>query len=255
MELRRYWSIIWRYRWVVLALPFLVGLGASALWLAQPATYTARLKMQLVLAPPQGTGAGGDFFRYDTYYNYLATEYAVDDLAEVMNGNVFADAVAATLRGPDFGLNLDDEDVRGSFTARRTHRVLLVDVKTGDRDRSMAIARAVGLTLARDPLKYFSKGDLVPKQGAAPLVIDAPLEARGDRVQRALNVIIQTVLALFAGLGLAFLLDYLNDRLRDAEGTRAALGLPVLGQIPADGRAGARAWRGAIVDGQRAGRG
>ena len=29
MELRRYWSTIWRYRWLVLALPLLVGLGVE----------------------------------------------------------------------------------------------------------------------------------------------------------------------------------------------------------------------------------
>jgi hypothetical protein len=40
MELRRYWAIVWRYRAVVLALPFLVGLVTSALFLAEPNSYT-----------------------------------------------------------------------------------------------------------------------------------------------------------------------------------------------------------------------
>lgn len=242
MELRRYWAIIWRYRWVVLGLPLLVGLASTALFLIQKPSYKAEMKAQLVIAPPQAatpTAAGQDFFRYDSYYNYLATEYAVDDLVEVLNGNVFADAVTATLRGPDFNLNLKDEEVRGAFTASRLHRVLTVEVATGDRDRSTAIARAVNLTLARDPLKYFSKGDLVARQGAVPIMIEAPLEAKGDRVRRALNVVLQTTIALFAGLGLAFLLHYLNDRLRDADAVAEALGLPVLGQIPAAGARGA----------------
>ena len=236
MELRRYWSTIWRSRWLVLLLPFLVGLGSTAAWLIQPNGYQTTLKVQLVLAPPQA-GAGDDFFRYDTYYNYLATEYAVDDLVEVINGNVFADAVTATLRGPGYGLTIDEDDVRGAFVGRRVHRVLIIDVTSGTEDRTVAIARAVSATLDRDPIRYFTKGDLVPKQGAAALVVEAPLEARGDRVQRALNVILQTAIALFAGLALAFLLDYLNDRLRDADGARDALDLPVLGQIPATGGA------------------
>ena len=231
MELRRYWATLWRYRWLVLALPFIVGLGSSALWLIQPNGYSTTLKMQLALAPPQIT-AGDEFFRYDSYYNYLATEYAVDDLAEVLNGNVFADAVAATLRGPGYGLSIEDEEVRGAFTARRVHRVLIIDVTGSSNDRAVAIARAVGDTMGRDPVKYFTKGDLVPRQGAATLVIEAPLEARGDRVRRALDVVLQTAVALFAGVALAFLLDYLNDRLRDADGARDALDLPVLGQIP-----------------------
>lgn len=238
MELRRYWSTIWRYRWLVLLLPFLVGLGSTAVWLIQPNGYKTLLKVQLVLAPPQAN-AEGDYFRYDSYYNYLATEYAVDDLVEVINGNVFADAVTATLRGPGYGLTIDEDDVRGAFVGRRVHRVLIIDVTSSSNDRAVAIARAVSATLDRDPVKYFSKGDLVPKQGAAALVVEAPLEARGNRAQRALNVLLQTAIALFAGLALAFLLDYLNDRLRDADGTSDALGLPVLGQIPGAGGAAA----------------
>ena len=237
MELRRYWSIIWRYRVVVLALPLLVGLVTSLLFFALPPSYTAKMKAQVVLAPPQAESTD-TFFRYDTYYTYLATEYTVDDLVDVLNGNAFAAAVVATLRGPEYNLNVKDEEVRGTFKASRSHRVLAIDVTTGDRDRSLAIARAALLTLQRDPLKYFTKGDLVKKEGAAIIPIDQAVEARSDRASRALNVIIQTVLAGCAGSGLAFLLAYLNDRLRDAEGVAEALGLPVLGQIPPIGRSG-----------------
>jgi capsular polysaccharide biosynthesis protein len=249
MELRRYWAILWHYRRLVLALPALVLIVSLLIWAIKPPSYEAELKMQLVLAPPQGANTG-DYFHYDNYYNYLATEYAVDDLVEVLNGNVFANAVAATLRGPAFGLNVEDKDIRGSFLARRTHRVLIVDIASGDRDRTVAISRAIGLTFQRDPLKYFSKGDLVSQQGAAALTIDQPIEARGDRTKRLLNVALQTVLAIFAALALAFLLDYLNNRLRDAEGTSKALGLPVLGEIPGDARTGRR---GALAPGRAGG--
>lgn len=235
MELRRYWATVWRYRWVVLALPVIVGLVSTILFLVQKPSYKATIQAQLVLAPPQATAGEPDFYRYDNYYKYLSTEYAVDDLAEMLNGSVFADAVAATLRGPEFNRQLRNDEVRGSFEGRREHRVLIIDVTTGDRERSMAIAWAVGLTLSRDPLKYFSNGDLGPKQGAVPIVIDQPLIAKSDLVRRGLNVVLQTTIALFAGIGLAFLLAYLDDRLRDADGTQDALGLPVLGQIPAAG--------------------
>lgn len=234
MELRRYWSILWRHRRIVLALPALVLLISLLIWALTPPSYGAEMKVQLLLAPAQGV-ADGDYFHYDNYYNYLATEYAVDDVAEILNGNVFANAVAATLRGPDFNLSdVQDKDIRGSFTAHRTHRVLLVDIASGDRDRTLVISRAIALTFQRDPLKYFSKGDLVARQGVAPLTITQPIEARGDRAKRLLNVALQTVIALFAAIALAFLLDYLNDRLRDAEGIDKALGLPVLGEIPDD---------------------
>jgi capsular polysaccharide biosynthesis protein len=237
MVLRHYWAIVWRYRLVVLALPFLVGLVASALFFAQPPSYTAKVRAQVVLAPPQAT-APDDFFRYDTYYSYLATEYVTDDLTDMLNGNAFAIAVAATLRGPEFNVNLADHEVFGTYEAQREHRVLEIEVTTGDPARSLAIARAVLLTLQRDPLQYFSRGERVPAQEAAIIPVELPLHAPSNRVNRALNVVLQTALAGCAGLALAFLLAYLNDRVRDAEGAEKALGLPVLGQIPLGGRSG-----------------
>lgn len=235
MELRRYWSIVWRYRLVVLALPLIVGLAGSASFFVVPPGYSAIARAQLLLVPQQAT-APDAFFRYDTYYTYLATEYAVDDLADVLNGNAFAFAVFDTLRGPDFGLDIRDYEVIGTFKARRSHRVLQLDVTTGDRARTLAITRAAVLTLQRDPLKYFTKGSLTAQQQAAVIPIDMPQVARSDRVSRGVNVALQTALALCAGIGLAFLLAYLNDRLGDAERVEEALGLPVLGAIPRVGR-------------------
>lgn len=232
MELRHYWSILWRYRWLVLGLPLLVGLLSVALWIRQPSGYSTRLRAQLVLAPPQNDTTA-DYFRYDTYYNYLATEYAVDDLVEVLNGNVFADQVTATLNAPPFNMNLDPRSMRGTMEARRIHRVLVVDIVGDSPARVLAVGKAISLTLDRDPVKYFSKGGLIPRQGAAALVVEAPLEAKSDRVRRALNVLLQTVVALCAGVGLAFLLNYLNERFRDPASVTEALDLPVLGQIPA----------------------
>jgi capsular polysaccharide biosynthesis protein len=231
MELRRYWSIVWRYLPIVIGLPLIVGLGSTILFFTHPLSYKATIQLQVVLTPSQANDP--NFYTYANYYNFLATEYAIDDLVEVVNGNVFADAVRQTLQGPDFNLPLKVDDVRGAIVARRQHRVLFVDVSTGDRARSMAIARAVGVTLARDPLKYFAKGDL----GQNIIPIDDPIVAHSNRVTGAFRVALQTAVALFAGLALAFLLAYLNDRIRDPADVREALALPVLGQLPANGRA------------------
>lgn len=235
MELKRYWQIVWRHWPVVLAVPFLVGLGSLALFLTRPPTYTARAKVQIVLVPPQANTADPEF-RYDEYYNYLSTEYASDDLIEQLNGNVFAAAVGRTLRGPEYNLALRDEELRTAIEARRTHRVLLMEATGRSRDEARAIARAAAQTLRQDPLCYFSRGDCGAAPGrGVPLTIEEPVEARSDRRTGLLNVILQTALGLFAGLGLAFLLHYLDDRMHGEDAVREALGLPVLARIPAHG--------------------
>lgn len=241
MELRHYWNVIWR-RWpVVLALPLLVALGSLGLVFGRPASYTAEARVQLVLVPQQGNA--GDFFRYDDYYNFLATEYTVDDLVEVLSGNVFTEDVARTLQGPGFNHPLGVEAIRGSLEVTRKHRVLHIAASSGQREWAVWIAQAAIKTLQDDPVKYFSRGDAPLKLNAVPLVIEQPLVAKGNRVRGLLNAALQTLVAFFAGLGLAFLLDYLDDSLRGADAVRESLGLPVLAQLPAVGSGLARGRR------------
>lgn len=50
--------------------------------------------------------------------------------------------------------------------------------------------------------------------------------------KKALNVVIGAILGLFVGIGLAFLLEYLNKSINNAQDVKDYLGLPVLGSIP-----------------------
>jgi len=49
---------------------------------------------------------------------------------------------------------------------------------------------------------------------------------------RTMNVVIAAILGLFIGLGIAFILEYLNKTIRTAEDVQQYLELPVLGSIP-----------------------
>lgn len=233
MELRRYWNVIRRRLPVVLTIPLLVLVGSLALFFIQPVTYTAKANIQMVIVPPQ---AGNDtFYRYADYYNFLATEYMVDDLVEVLNGNVFIEDVDKTLQGPSFNVAVPVDHIRGALDVTRKHRVIQIAATAPQRALAQQIAAAAVQTLQQDPVKYFSRGNSNAPINARALVIDQPLQAKSNRIRSLLNVALQTVLGLFAGLGLAFLLEYLDDRLRDAEMVRDALGLPVLARVPGPG--------------------
>lgn len=61
-----------------------------------------------------------------------------------------------------------------------------------------------------------------------------PAEIPGDpfKPNLQLNLILALVLGLFGGVGLALLLDYLDDSLKSPEDVERALGVPVVGVIP-----------------------
>lgn len=230
MEFRRYWRVLTR-RWpVVVAIPLLVAIGSLALFAIRPVTYTATTQVQLVIVPPQASNDA--FFRYADYYNFLATEYMADDLVEILNGNVFTQDVATTLAGPDFKLGVPVDDLRGALDVTRQHRVIIIAVTSTDRALATTVARAAVKTLQADPVRYFSRGGSGAAIDAKPFVIEEPLAAKSNRAKSLLNAALQTLVALFAGIGLAFFLEYLDDRLRDEDGVSSALQLPVLAKVP-----------------------
>lgn len=230
MEFRRYWRVLTR-RWpVVVAIPLLVAIGSLALFAIRPVTYTATTRVQLVIVPPQANNDA--FFRYADYYNFLATEYMADDLVEVLNGNVFTQDVATTLAGPDFKIGIPVDHIRGALDVTRLHRVIIIAATSSDRGLAMAVARAAVKTLQADPVRYFSRGGSGAAIDAKPFVIDEPLAAHSNRVKSLLNAALQTLVALFAGIGLAFFLEYLDDRLRDPDDVATTLRLPVMAKVP-----------------------
>jgi polysaccharide biosynthesis transport protein len=68
--------------------------------------------------------------------------------------------------------------------------------------------------------------------GNAELVQPATLPTSPSSPKPKRNTILGAILGLLLGIGLAFLLERLNRRLRDPEEARDAFGLPVLGTIP-----------------------
>ena len=225
MELREYWTILWRRWWIIAGLA-LVVLAGSLVFRSHP-TPMYQATMRLTIGVP---AESEERVTIDPLYSaYLASEYIADDFAEILKSESFASDVSARLAAE--GIMVSAGAIQG-FTVEKQHRILSMQITWPDEGQLRAIAQAARDTLEQDNAKYFKQ---LGSEGADVFVIDSPrIASLGISLKDRLDIPIRVALALLAGVGLAFLLHYLDDTIRDSQDVEA-LGLSVVGQIPAAG--------------------
>ncbi len=221
MELRRYWNIVLRRWWIVLVL-VLAALATTLVLSPAPApVYVASVRLTVGIRPEEGTGR---FYTYDRYYAWMAAEYLADDLSEVVRSHGFAQAVARRANLP-----VPAGAIAGATMAGKTHRILTITVVWGDEAGARAIADGAVAELRENSAAYLAQ---LGAENAQVHVIDETTVAPvTGGLREKLDLPIRLGLALAAGIALAFLLDYLDDSVRDAAELET-LGFTVLGQIP-----------------------
>lgn len=227
MELKSYLHVLVR-RWpAVVILPLLVGLLAIYQDMSRVTQYTANAQLSVLRTPdPRPV----EDFRYDEYYNYLTSEFKIDDLVETVDGNVFAAAVAERLSSE--GMSIDTAGVQMALSSDRRHRIFSMDVTTPEPDRSLQIARVAVTELEENAALYLDMPN--DDAGATVRVVQVPNDTSPDTTQARIILTLGVLAALGAGVLLAFLVDYLDDTLYDADSTAAATKLPLLATAPAD---------------------
>ena len=94
MELADYGRVIWRYLWMIIVLPVVVGIGS---WVFRPQPvpqYQAGVRFTIGVDAPNAKDVTG----YDPILtSYQASEYIRDDFVEIIQSDSFADDVNAEL--------------------------------------------------------------------------------------------------------------------------------------------------------------
>lgn len=228
MELRRYWNIIRRRGWIVLAIVAVV-LAVSVLTRpARSPTYVATMRFMMGLEPEAKTG---EYYTYDRYYTWLTAEYLVDDVSELVRSGAFARAVSENLASS--GITVPAGAIQGSTQAGTLHRILTVSVVWGDAQQLALIANSVANLL---PIEIAENLAQVGTGGVRASLIDPPaIGGVGQSLRDKMDLPIRLALAVAAGLALILLLEYLDDRVRD-QCDLESHGLTVLAQVPSQRR-------------------
>ncbi len=227
MELRDYWRIVRRRWWIPIALTLLVaGISAAQLrpWQTPAPTFTASLRLLVSVLPANQADAS----LYDPrYYAWLTSEYLVDDFTEVVGSELFAQAINRRLAAQ--GVVIPTGMIQGSAATGKQHRLIRLTLNWGDAEQLAAIAAAAVAELSENTPTYFRQ---LGTPDVEVTLLDSPsISPVGAGIRQRLEWPLRVILALIAGVGLLFLLDYLDTSIRRGAELEE-MGLPVLGTIP-----------------------
>lgn len=230
MELRQYWHIIWRRIWIPVLLVGIVA-GVSLLTAKTPLPmYTSSLRFTVGVTSQAGQAALEGRVNEETFHAWVASEYLADDLSVVVGSQKFAADINRHLAEMGSSVQIFPGAISGITVAEKEHRILKLNLTWGNPDELAEIGQAAVMALKEDSPKYFAQ---FGTPNALITVIDEPLVSTPipPSLTQRLDLPVRLILALVAGVGLAFLLDYLDTSVRGAPELER-MGIPVLAEVP-----------------------
>lgn len=222
MELRAYGAVLERHARLIGLITLATIVVSIALALRGPSAYTATMRLAISVVPDPRVG---EFFKFDSYYAVLTSEYLADDLSELLRSEAFAADVSA-----EMGNTVEPEAIANLTRTKKTHRLLDVQIVSGDPQTAMAIAQAYERVLNTRLSEYLA---FLQANNGFVRIVNRPRVARTNTLAlTAAEVGLRAMAGLLGAVGLAFLLEYVDDRLRDRRQVESFLGTKVLAEIP-----------------------
>lgn len=228
MELREYWIILKRWRWVTL-LPAIVIVGIGlATYSPVPPTYTATVRLSAGLPPSAGAAGSPDHAYFDpAYYAWMTSEYLVASLSDWARTGAFAQAVSTELDAQ--GINLTQAAVYRGLTSDYVRSQLVLYFNAGSPEHIIDTSRAAIKVLQTQNATAFPQ---LGGQNAKVIQLDEPAVTSEPVFLRSLiDLGMRVVVGVGVGVMLAFLSHYLDPMLRTGEDVER-LHLRVIAQIP-----------------------
>lgn len=222
MELRAYAAVLRRHTLLIASITLATLLVSVLLAFRGPTTYTASMRLAISVVPDM---RNIDVFKYESYYAWLSSEYLADDLSELLKSEAFAQDVSAEL-----GMTVEPSTIVGLTRTKKTHRLLDLQIVGDDRETVLAISQAFQRVLNTKLGEYLA---FLQANNGFVRIVNQPSVTRTNTLPLTVAEIgLRTMAGLLAAIGLAFLLEYIDDRLRDRREVESFLDTKVLAEIP-----------------------
>lgn len=264
MELRAYWSIILRRIWVIALVVVIVSLYSGYQYYKIRKTPGALHAYQSNVTLLIGLQASSNITNHSNYSDYVSVSESIADgftTGPTLTSASFDKQVYTQVNADmsqiqqKFGANPDLGDltnpgvavgaIGGSVTATRAHSLVTVSVSWNTPAGAWAIANAIGevsVAHINDYSDYVVTSPNTPSTVTTPnrpivaakVVLGATDAATipGTQANKPTLLLVLVLVALIIGIALAFLIEYLDDRIRRPDDVVQLLQLPIYGEVP-----------------------
>ncbi|WP_240633403.1 YveK family protein [Paenibacillus montanisoli] len=221
LELRDYIQIINKRKWMIVAIVLVCSMAAGlySYFMINP-TYEASTKIVVnnTSIDKTGTDPGlGDIERdlrmINTYKEIIKTPAIMKEVAE---------------QHPDFNMNADELMNKVMVNSVNNTQVMTLIVKDQSYEKAAKIVNAVSLEFKEQIPTIFNVQNVTVLNLAEynPEKVYAPV---GPNIK--LNIAIALIVGLMAAVGVAFMLEYMDDTIKTEADVLRYLDLPTIGQI------------------------
>jgi len=262
VELRAYWSIILRRIWVIALVVIIVALYSGYQYYkirkTPGALHAYQSSVTLLIGLQAPTKITGSYSDYVSVSDSIADEFTTGPtitsakFAQQVYNQINADMPQIKQK---FGPHPDLGDlanpavavgaIKGSVSAGRAHSLVTVNASWNTPAGAWAITHAIGEVVVAHINDYTDYVVTTNTTGTATTVPNRPIIAAkviigatdavtiaGSQASKPTLLLVLVLVALLIGIALAFLIEYLDDRIRKTDDVVQLLQLPIYGEVP-----------------------
>ena len=221
LDLMQYWEVI-KKRWaLIIVLPLVAALtsGVISFFIIKP-VYNA--STTLIVGKKAGDSSGSQANQLLEYNVLLANQQLAKTYGTIAKSRTVEENVIK-----DLNLALTAEQLDRKITVNTVKNTEVLEIAVDDTDP--VLAASIANTVAK---KFADSVIEIKKIDSVSILDKAVAPAKPIKPKKTLNVLIAFVVGLMTSVGLAFLLEYLDNTIKNSRDVEQILGLPVLGVIP-----------------------
>lgn len=149
----------------------------------------------------------------------------IDTYKEIIKTTAIMDKVTA--EHPEFSMTSEQLIEKIKVSSVNNTQVMTLSVRDGDYEKAVHVVNAVAKVFVEEIPSLMSVDNVSILNSAKMDHPPAPVAPNPE-----LNIAICLIVSLMLGVGIAFLLEYLDDTIKTEQDVREVLGLPTIAMIP-----------------------